>query len=109
MKNPNSTQHSKRRHYFIRLGSFANNYSLRWTDNATDDAVAERLGYERITRAEAIRKARAERERMRLDPSFAGYADSRVYPLYTIDRYGAIDDIGAAVAAPGPGIIADRE
>ena len=99
---------SPRRHYHIKRGSYANAYSLRWTDSAEGDKAAIRLGYDRITRAEAIQQARAERERQKFDPSFAGHADSRVYPLYTIDRHGSLDDISAAAAAPGHGIIAGR-
>lgn len=99
---------SPRRHYYIKRGSYANTYSLRWTDSAEGAAAAERLGYERITRAEAIQHARAERDRQKFDPSFAGHADNRVYPLYTIDRHGSLEDISTATAAPGPGIIAER-
>ena len=103
-----STSTSPRRHYYIKRGSYANTYSLRWTDNAEGDKAAIRLGYDRITRAEAIQQARAERERQKFDPSFAGHADSRVYPMYTIDRHGILDDISAAAADPGAGIIAER-
>lgn len=103
-----STSTSPRRQYYIKRGSYANTYSLRWTDSAEGTAAAERLGYERITRADAIQQARAERERRQFDPGFSGHADDRVYPLYTIDRHGSLEDISAAAAAPGPGIIADR-
>lgn len=103
-----TTQPRARRHYYIKRGSFANMYSLRWTDSAAGDATAHRLGYERITRAEAIRQARAERERQQYDPSFSGYADARVFPLYPLEVEGYMDEIGSATAAPGNSIIAER-
>ena len=102
------TNTSPRRHYYIKRGSYANTYSLRWTDSAEGAAAAERLGYERITRAEAIQQARAERERRRFDPGFSGHADNRVFPLDTISHAGSVLEIGSATAAPGLGIIAER-
>lgn len=103
-----STSTSPRRHYYIKRGNWSNVYALRWTDSAEGDKAAIHLGYDRITRAEAIQQARAERDRQKFDPSFAGHADDRVYPLYTIDRQGSLEDISAAAADPGPGIIAER-
>lgn len=97
-----------RRHYYVKRGNWSNVYSLRWTDSPDGDAAAQVLGYERITRAEALQLARAEIDRRLHDPGFSGHADARVYPLDTITRGDALDDISTATAAPGYNLIAER-
>lgn len=67
------------RAYYVRYPrDFVNEYSLRYTvggaELSTDD------GWERITRREAERLARAERARRRWEPSRSGYADAGIYP-----------------------------
>lgn len=66
------------RAYYVRYPrDFANEYSHRYTvggaELSTDD------GWERITRREAERLARAERERRRWEPERSGYADADIY------------------------------
>lgn len=61
--------------YYIVWGDFANAYKLYWV---TDEGYYPNA--ERITRATAIAYARAERQRRKLDPYFAGYADAYIYP-----------------------------
>lgn len=84
----------EKRKYFVVYGDFGNQYNLFYTTDAgyypenpsyckkftTADFLQEYPDAERITRAEAIRLARAERARRKFDPAFAGYADRYVYP-----------------------------
>ena len=68
--------------YFVKyFRNFGNTYALRWADNAADVATLTTEGYDRITRAEALRLARDEAIRRRDDPAFAGYADDHIYPV----------------------------
>ena len=70
------------KHYFVKhCRDFGNTYSLRWADNAADIAALTSDGYERITRADALRLARDEAIRRRDDPAFAYYADDHIYPV----------------------------
>ena len=81
-----------KRLYFVKYGKFANTYTLIHT-TPEDAARAKAEGYERITRAEAIRLAKAEAERQNSDPSFSGYADSHIFPIApaSLDEYAAAD------------------
>lgn len=68
-----------RRAYYVRYPrDFANEYSLRYTVGAAEMSAED--GWERITRREAERLARAERARRRWEPSRSGYADADIYP-----------------------------
>ena len=68
--------------YFVKYSrNFGNTYAFRWADNAADVAALTSDGYERITRAEALRLARDEAIRRRDDPAFAYYADAHIYPV----------------------------
>ena len=70
------------KHYFVRYyRDFGNTYSLRWANNAADIDTLIAEGYERITRAGALRLARDEAIRRRDDPAFACYADDHIYPV----------------------------
>lgn len=67
------------RAYYVRYPrDFANEYSLRYTVGGAE--LPARDGWERITRREAERLARAERARRRWEPSRSGYADAGIYP-----------------------------
>lgn len=84
----------EKRKYFVVHGDFGNQYKLFYTTNAgyypenpsyckkftTEDFLQDYPDAERITRAQALQLARAERERRKLNPSFAGYADKYIYP-----------------------------
>lgn len=73
------TTTTARRAYYVRYPrDFANEYSLRYTVGGADLSAAD--GWERITRREAERLARTERERRRWKPSRSGYADAHIYP-----------------------------
>lgn len=62
------------RAYYVRYPrDFANEYSLRYTVSGAELSAED--GWERITRREAERLARAERARRRWEPSRSGYAD----------------------------------
>lgn len=63
--------------YWVERGEFANEYSLVWTDGGNKP---EGEGWERVTRKEAARLCRSERARREYDASFAGYADTLIYP-----------------------------
>lgn len=67
------------RKYFKISGNFSNAYALLWADDA-NVVSAEYPDAERITRAEALRLAREERERRRYDAAFSHFADAWVYP-----------------------------
>lgn len=64
--------------YYVRYHRFANEYSLRYTVGGAELSIDD--GWERITRRDAERLARAERERRRWEPSRSGYADAYIYP-----------------------------
>lgn len=80
--------------YYIVWEDFANAYKLYWvTDKGyypnaesypckfdTADFLSNYPDAERITRKKAIAYARAERQRRKLNPSFAGYADEYIFP-----------------------------
>lgn len=69
------------KHYYVKYyRSFGNCYALNWADNSADIAALTSDGYERITRAEALRLARDEAIRRRDDPAFAYYATAYIYP-----------------------------
>ena len=68
-----------RRAYYVRYPrDFANEYSIRYTVGGAELPADD--GWERITRREAERLARAERARRRWEPSRSGYADADIYP-----------------------------
>lgn len=72
------TTTTTRRAYYVRYHRFANEYSLRYTVGGAELSIDD--GWERITRRDAERLARAERERRRWEPSRSGYADAYIYP-----------------------------
>lgn len=63
--------------YFVKYGDFGNAYSLRWAEQG--DNIPE--GWEPITRKEAEKLARAERDRRKDNPAFSGYADRYIAPF----------------------------
>lgn len=74
-----TTTTTTRRAYYVRYPrDFANEYSLRYTVGGAELSAAD--GWERITRREAERLARAERERRHWEPERGGYADAGIYP-----------------------------
>ncbi len=106
----------EKRKYFAVYGNFSNQYKLFYTTDAgyypenpnyckkftTEDFLAEYPDAERITRAQALRLARAERARRKLNPAFAGYADKYIYPYgaawcYQGYDYLHVDNTGVIV------------
>lgn len=74
-----TTTTTARRAYYVRYPrDFANEYSLRYTVGGAELSAND--GWERITRREAVRLARAERERRRWEPERSGYADADICP-----------------------------
>lgn len=73
------TPSPSRKRYFVKRGNFGNIYSLFWTDSPEMETKLPD-GAERITRAEAIKLCRDERQRRKHDRAFAYYADAQVYP-----------------------------
>ena len=61
--------------------NFGNTYLLRYVTSKELLEAAIKDGYGRITRVEAINKARDEISRRKYDPSFGGYADDCIYPF----------------------------
>jgi hypothetical protein len=71
----------RERKYFVRyISNFANMYDLRWADSENLIAMLKSKDYEQITREEAVRLCREEKQRRKYDPSFSGYADTVVIP-----------------------------
>lgn len=66
--------------YFVQYGDFANQYSLRYAESQKEEAKLVEQGYERVNRADALKLAKAERERKNTNQGFAGYADQYIYP-----------------------------
>ena len=64
-----------KKYYFIQRGQFHNDYALGW---GYDDQAD---GWERITRAEAIKLAREEVWRRKYDKSFSGLATEYIWPI----------------------------
>ena len=75
------------RQYYVMRGDFYNKSQLVYTDDTELPAP-----YERITRKEAEKLARAEAKRRKDDANFAYYADEYVYP-YGMTEDDAIDFI----------------
>ena len=71
--------------YWIKRGDFANQYFLEYTRTPQQAIKAKEEGFEQITRKEAERLCRAERDRAKYDQAFSGYADDRIWP-FGIDR-----------------------
>lgn len=72
--------------YFVHYGQAANVYSLRWVDNTEDETLLREHGYEQITRKEAIALAMKERKHRKEDPSFSGYAEDHIFPVWNGDE-----------------------
>lgn len=73
---------SSRKQYYVNYyRGFANTYNLYWASTPEQIAEAEGCGYERITRAAAIRLCVAENSRRRDNYSFSCYADNVIYPI----------------------------
>lgn len=64
-----------KKYYFIQRGRFGNEYVLGW---GYDDQAD---GWERITRAEALKLAQEEAWRRKHDKAFSGYATEFVWPI----------------------------
>lgn len=70
------------KHYYIKQGEFYNTFTLRHVEAGSDqEKTAITMGYERITRKEAIARARNEREARSIDPNFAYYGDDKIFPF----------------------------
>lgn len=71
-----------KKYYYKNTEGFSNTYALTYTETAEEDAKVLSEGYERITRKEAERLCKAEREREVYDSAFSGYADSVILPCW---------------------------
>ena len=71
-----------RKYWIVYGGNFRNVYSLFYTENKEDEAKLF-PGAERITREEALRKCREEKDRRKYNPMFAGYGAIEIYPADT--------------------------
>lgn len=68
------------KHYYIIHGDFENRYQLFYAENHTDEIELIAAGATHISRADAIRYAREERERRKYNLNFSGYADTTIWP-----------------------------
>lgn len=76
---PSKPQQTRRAYFVNYWRDFGNTYRLLYAETSADfTALPE--GAERITRKEALRLAKEEAERCRIDPNFSGYADTAIFP-----------------------------
>ena len=76
-----------KKYYTKNTLGFANTYAVVYAETDAEQAMATAEGYEQITRKEAVKLCRAEREREQFDSAFSGYADSVILPIsYPVDR-----------------------
>lgn len=86
------------KHYYVKYRGFVNAYHVGYTRCSAEDEQVEALGYERITRKEAIRLCIRENERRKYERSSAYNANNVLYPicecidehtrrLYRVDGY----------------------
>lgn len=68
-----------RKYYVHYYKDFANTYRLFYTETEKQIASLPSEAH-RISRKDAERLAREERERRKYDPSFSGYADIHIFP-----------------------------
>lgn len=68
--------------YFVNYGDFANQYSLFYVENPTDERYAARKfpNAERIPKKRAVELAQLERFRRQSNQAFSGYADDIILP-----------------------------
>lgn len=68
--------------FYKNTSGFANTYDLVYTETEKEEEKVIAEGYERITRKEAERLCRAERDREQYEPSNSGYASSVILPVW---------------------------
>lgn len=69
-----------RKYFVLYYKDFGNIYYLHYTENPDQEKEAAALGYERITRKEAISMARTEKRRHKWNGAFSGYSSSIILP-----------------------------
>ena len=69
------------KHYFVKYYGFGNAYHVGYTRCPDEDEQVEALGYERITRKEAIGLCISENARRKADPSSAYMANNVLFPI----------------------------
>ncbi len=67
-------------YYINYYRDFANTFTLCYCTTPKECSEAEAAGYERITRAEAIRKCVEENSARKNDPHFSGYGSNTILP-----------------------------
>ena len=68
--------------YYIKMGKFSNQYSLRWAEDGKEICELIANGYEKIPYKMAKCYAIIERQRRKDNPNFSGYADSSIFPCH---------------------------
>lgn len=97
---------SPQKQYFVVPGDSANSYKLLWSEPADEfGLLLNHPKAKKITKKEAVRLAKAERQRRREDPSFSGSADEYVYPYganpWALNAFGRFitDSSGCVILA----------
>lgn len=67
--------------YYVKYYGFSNVYDIAYTSNEDQEKHAVNEGYERITRKQAEKLIRREKERRQYEQSFSGYAPIIIYPI----------------------------
>ena len=73
-------------YYILYYRDFANTYNLCYCTTPEECKAAEAAGYERISRADAIRKCINENSARKHDPNFSGYGSNTILPWEYIKR-----------------------
>ena len=70
-----------KKYYVQYYRDFANTYTLAYAETPEQLAIAEKEGWQQITREKALSLARAESVRQEQDQAFSGYASSTIIPI----------------------------
>lgn len=71
-----------KKYFYKNTMGFSNTYELAYTETEKEEERALVEGFERITRKEAERLCRAERDRVQYEHFNSGYADSVILPIW---------------------------
>ena len=79
-----------KRYYVHYYRDFVNTYNLYWAETPKQIEMAEKYGYDRISRKEAEELCASENCRRKNDSSSSGFASSVIYPIdyEQYDRWG---------------------
>ena len=74
-----------KKYYIKNKRGFANTYLIVYTETKIQDEKAEKEGYERISKIEAEKLCKAEKDRRKYNPMSAGYASVKIKSIDEVD------------------------